>query len=104
MNERGFLVDRLTQAWVRATGRTVRLDEHPWLDGPVGGPTLIGEEWLPREADRLGGRVRFDVVGVSCPAQPIARLLPFIADRLQDAAVHRYLSAITRAVATDRPT
>jgi uncharacterized protein (UPF0548 family) len=50
------------------------------------------------------GNVRFDVVGVSRPAQPIARLLPFIANRLQDAAVHRYLSAITRAVATDGPT
>ena len=50
------------------------------------------------------GDVRFDVVGVSRPAQPIARLLPFIADRLQDTAVHRYLSAITRAVAAGSTT
>ena len=53
VHERGFLVDRATQAWVRATGRTVQLNEHPWLDGPIGNPMLIGEEWLPREARRL---------------------------------------------------
>ena len=53
MHERGFLIDRATQAWVRATGRTVRLGEHRWLDGPIGSPTFIGDEWLPREARRL---------------------------------------------------
>ena len=55
MRERESMIDRATQAWVRATGRTVRLDEHPWLDGPVGRPNLIGDEWLPREAERLHG-------------------------------------------------
>jgi len=45
-----------------------------------------------------GSRVRFDVEGVSHPAQRIARLLPTIADGLQDRAVHRYLAAMQRAV------
>jgi hypothetical protein len=31
VNPQGFLVDRATQAWVRATGRTVTLAAHPWL-------------------------------------------------------------------------
>src|SRR5258706_819605 len=57
MREWGSMIDRATQAWVRATGHTVRLDEHPWLDGPVGGPNLIGDEWLPREAGRLHGHL-----------------------------------------------
>jgi hypothetical protein len=57
MPERGFMIDRATQAWVRATGRSVRLADHPWLDGPVGDPNLIGDEWLPREAQRLGGEL-----------------------------------------------
>ena len=57
MPARGSLVDRSTQAGVRATGWTVDLGEHPWLDGPVGDPTVIGDEWLPREASRLGGEL-----------------------------------------------
>lgn len=55
MGTRGALIDRLTQQWVRVTGRTVGLDEHPWLDGPTGDPVRIGDEWLEHEAGRLGG-------------------------------------------------
>lgn len=57
MLAQGSLIDRATQAWVRATGRTVRVADHPWLDGPAGDPTSIGDAWLPREAARLGGSV-----------------------------------------------
>jgi hypothetical protein len=53
----GHPVDRLTQAWVRATGRRVDLKTHPWLDGPVGDPDLIADEWLSHEARRLDGVV-----------------------------------------------
>jgi len=53
-----YFVDRATQAWVRATGRPVDFDEHPWLLGPTGGPRVIADEWLQREADRLGGHLR----------------------------------------------
>ena len=45
------------------------------------------------------GAVRFDVEGVSRPRMPLARLVSPLADRLQDAAVHRYLAAMQRAVA-----
>jgi hypothetical protein len=55
MPDEGFLIDRATQAWVRATGRRIDLDEHPWLRGPTGSPRLIADEWLEREAARLGG-------------------------------------------------
>lgn len=48
------LLDRATQAWVRRTGRRVDLAEHPWLDGPVGGETVIGEEWIAAHARTLG--------------------------------------------------
>jgi hypothetical protein len=44
----------VTQQWVRTTGRRVDLAAQEWLQGPTGGPTLIGEEWLPREAARHG--------------------------------------------------
>ena len=53
----GALVDRATQLWVRATGRRVALADHPWLAGPVGDPSVIGDEWVAREALRLGGVV-----------------------------------------------
>ncbi len=45
------------------------------------------------------GDVTFDIVGLSRPKQPLARLLPSIADRLQDRAVRRYLSAMEHAIA-----
>ena len=51
----GKLVDRSTQAWVRTTGRKITFAEYPWLSGPVGGPCQIADEWLQREAERLGG-------------------------------------------------
>lgn len=53
----GRAIDRVTQRWVRLTGRRVDLHEHPWLDGPFGKPDRIGDEWVEREARRLGGRV-----------------------------------------------
>ena len=58
MEERGHLLDRSTQAWVRATGRRVELSEYPWLDGPIGDPALIGDAWLERQTRRLGGTPR----------------------------------------------
>lgn len=53
----GRLIDRATQSWVRATGRRIDLTEHPWLDGPTGDPNGIGDEWIDREAARVGGQV-----------------------------------------------
>jgi uncharacterized protein (UPF0548 family) len=47
---------------------------------------------------RNGSSVRFDVVGVSRPVHPLARIARPAADRLQDAAVRRYLKAMRRAV------
>jgi hypothetical protein len=57
MDGRGHLVDRATQLWVRTTGRHVRFEEMPWLEGPIGDATRIGDEWLTRERDRLGARL-----------------------------------------------
>jgi len=57
VTDRGFLVDRATQRWVRVTGRRLRLDQTEWLRGPVGDPHLIGDEWLVRETHRLGGEI-----------------------------------------------
>lgn len=56
VQDRGHRIDRATQAWVRATGRVVDFDEHPWLLGPIGGSRLIADEWLQGETQRLGGR------------------------------------------------
>jgi hypothetical protein len=38
----GALVDRVTQFWVRATGRRVDLAASPWLEGPIGKTDRIG--------------------------------------------------------------
>ena len=57
IDDRGFLIDRSTQTWVRATGTVVSLDAHPWLRGPTGGTRIVADQWLPSEAERLGGAV-----------------------------------------------
>jgi uncharacterized protein (UPF0548 family) len=53
---------------------------------------------VSRDAD---GDVRFDVQAVSRPIHPLARAFAPVANRLQDAAVRRYLSAMQRAVSSD---
>jgi uncharacterized protein (UPF0548 family) len=55
-----------------------------------------GEEAFLVVRDR--DEVRFDVQAVSAPRHPLGRLVPPIAGRLQDAAVKRYLSAMTKLV------
>ena len=57
IRERGHLIDRSTQAWVRATGIVVDLNAAPWLVGPTGHTRVVGDQWLPTEAERLGGAV-----------------------------------------------
>ena len=47
---------------------------------------------------RDDGAVHFDVDAVSRPNHPVARLVPAVADRLQDMAVRRYLAAMERVV------
>lgn len=42
----GHLVDRITQRWVQFTGRSVDLAEMPWLDGPIGEPDGIGNDYF----------------------------------------------------------
>ncbi len=44
------------------------------------------------------GGVRFEIVAVSRPRHPLARLCPPVARRLQRAATERYLDAMTAAV------
>jgi hypothetical protein len=44
--KRGFLSDWLTQQWVRATGRKIRVSEQQWLDGPVGNVRQTGTQFF----------------------------------------------------------
>ena len=53
----GQRLDRVTQRWVRLTGRRVDLSEQTWLQGPVGDVESIGDRWLSHEARRLGAAV-----------------------------------------------
>ncbi len=52
-----------------------------------------GEESFVVAREPEGG-ARFDVVGISRPSQLLARLVPPVANRLQDTAVRRYLLAM----------
>lgn len=67
---RQSVVDLITQVWVRLTGREVHLDEHPWLDGPIGDTDVIGEGYFHRWAAREG--LHLDATS------PIRGLLPHI--------------------------
>lgn len=46
--ERGHLTDWLIQRWVRATGRRVRADAAPWLQGPTAPAHGVGSSYLER--------------------------------------------------------
>jgi uncharacterized protein (UPF0548 family) len=56
-----------------------------------------GEESFTVVRGRDGG-VRFEIVAVSRPRHPLARLCPPVARRLQRAATERYLDAMAKAV------
>ena len=91
----------LPVGFVDATCRIVAVVDEPNRYGFAYGTLSVhparGEEAfvVVRDDD---GAVRFDVDAVSSPRQVLARLLPPVADRLQDAAVRRYLSAMVLAV------
>ncbi|MCP2180272.1 hypothetical protein LY12_001534 [Prauserella alba] len=53
----GRLVDRVTQFWVRTTGRLVDLRQYSWLDGPWHEPDVLGSDWVHHEATRRGAGV-----------------------------------------------
>ena len=44
--KRGYLADRTTQVWVKATGKQLELNDYPWLDGPIGPTHKIGAEYF----------------------------------------------------------
>ncbi|HUQ63236.1 MAG TPA: hypothetical protein VM121_05765 [Acidimicrobiales bacterium] len=95
MQQRGASVDRATQAWVRGTGRRVVVAEHPWLLGPVGATSVIGEEWLAAEALRTGGELRegggllSDVNGLASDEFDPAQIAPEIVDFYQSTSEWR---------------
>jgi hypothetical protein len=45
-DRRGYLSDWCTQQWVRATGRSVRLSEYPWLLCPAGHVRGVGPRFF----------------------------------------------------------
>jgi len=53
-DKRGYLSDWLTQVWVRATGRNIKLADQTWLDGPVGSPRGIGNQFFAYYARARG--------------------------------------------------
>ncbi len=91
----------LPLGFVDGTCRIVAVVDEPTRFGFAYGTLALhperGEESFIVARDE-SGTVRFNVEGVSRPTQPIARLLPQLGNWLQDAAVRRYLQAMTRAV------
>jgi hypothetical protein len=55
---RGYLTDWVTQRWVQATGRRVRLADAPWLAGPTGSTRGIGRDVFDALARRDGLEIR----------------------------------------------
>lgn len=69
---RGAPVDGITQWWVIATGRSVDFAASgQWLDGPVGSPDGIGDEWIGQHACRTGGQLVEDPDGGLVPDMQI---------------------------------
>jgi hypothetical protein len=86
-HSRGYLVDWLTQVWVRLTGRVVDLAKHPWLAGPMGDTAAIGEGFFEafaashgltlRSTGRTGLLEDLDVLRGTAP--PPLRVAPDVA-------------------------
>ena len=47
-DNRGYLIDYVTQKWVRLSGRVVNLKEESWLQGETGETRQIGESYFKR--------------------------------------------------------
>jgi len=90
----------LPVGYVIATCRIVAVIEEPNRYGFAYGTLSVhperGEEAFTLTRDD-GGVVRFDVDAISAPADPLARLLPPVANRLQRQAARRYLTAMQEA-------
>jgi uncharacterized protein (UPF0548 family) len=99
------IVAPLPVGFVEATCRIVRVVDQPDRFGFAYGTLSVhperGEESFV-VSRRPDGSATFDVVAVSAPAHPLARLVPPIAGRLQDRAARRYLAAM-RAAVTEEP-
>jgi uncharacterized protein (UPF0548 family) len=93
----------LPLGFVDGTCRIVAVVNEPDRFGFAYGTLSIhperGEESFLVARD-TAGQVRFEVHGVSRPSIPFARALAPIADRLQDRAVRRYLSAMRQSVSS----
>lgn len=64
-DKRGNLADWVTQQWVCATGRRIRIADHPWLDGPVGGTRGIGRNFFEEfAAEKNYELVRTGILGL----------------------------------------
>jgi len=83
------VVDRLTQRWVVVTGRRVDFTaQHAWLDGPVGSPHGIGDQWIQQHAARSGavlvevadGGLLPDLAALDQPGFRAADLHPAVVD------------------------
>lgn len=87
---RGHLVDWATQRWVRATGRRVSLENHPWLDGPTGKPTGIGTGFFEDYASGRRLRVLHGQPGGLIPSFEALRSTTFDPDGLAPEVVDFY--------------
>jgi hypothetical protein len=87
--KRGYLTDWTTQLWVRMTGRHVNLQDHPWLEGPVGPTHGIGEQYFAQLAAREGLTI--------CAAGPPRGIVPDFnvlrSQRFDPSAIHREVIA-----------
>ncbi|WP_128332082.1 hypothetical protein [Apibacter sp. HY039] len=47
-----MLQDKLTQLWVRCTGKKIDPDKHSWIIGPLGEENVISDQYLKRMAEQ----------------------------------------------------
>ncbi|MEJ7801487.1 MAG: DUF1990 domain-containing protein, partial [Ilumatobacter sp.] len=91
----------LPLGWIDAVCRVVRLVDEPdragFAYGTLADHPAQGEESFTVERDD-DGTVTFEIIAVSRPRHPLARLAPAVARILQRRAVDRYLDAMTIAV------
>lgn len=69
---RGYAIDWVTQLWVRSTGRTVPLEQHPWLKAPIGATRRVGAAWLGSDPPHARGLIESFEALASSTFEPAA--------------------------------
>lgn len=80
----------LINLWLNVTGKSIYLNEHPWLRGPVSEGNVIGEDFYTRFAQREGLKLEVPEKGGLLPDFSVVTVDSLIPDSKLHSAVRNF--------------